>query len=653
MRERHHIRLVIDREDEGYSARWTEPEGQESHSFPLELPLKAKDAAELRWYLEIYHQFPGAGDHVRAQKVNARLKEWGHALFDAVFGSREGVHVYRNLMRAVEDDGRAGLVTLGATDSDILIQPWEMMRDERGPLVFQGVTIRRQLKGAERPRRLRLELPLRVLLIVSRPRDAGFIDPRNSIAPMFDALDALPAGQVTVDFCEPPTMARLEEIISEARKARHPFHIVHFDGHGTFLPRTGIGALAFERAENDNRAELVPSTRLGDLLARLDVPLVLLEACRSSGLSDRPVFGSVAPALLRSGVGSVIAFSHTVHVKAARLLVERLYRELADGLTVGQALEEARARLRADPKRWLHLGPDAETVDLQDWFIPQLYQVGPNPALVKGQGGPIPPPAPPLPLKDRLPGFPPQPMYRFHGRALELLELERAFRRYPAVLLAGMGGMGKTALAREAAAWWLRTRRIEVAVFHSFEQEAGADRVVQVLGQTLEGEAFSARPAEEQWSAAVELFRGCRMLLVWDNFESTLPAFQRAEDPESPLEFGETERRRLLELYRELTEGEPAGSPRRAPRVSGRPPAVVASLEFSKKRLSATARQLLPYLAWFEGGVFELFLIAFAGLNADAWGAVRSELVATALIRVVVVRDFGKSPPLSESSPRS
>jgi hypothetical protein len=61
----------------------------------------------------------------------------------------------------------------------------------------------------------------------------------------------------------------------------------------------------------------------------------------------------------------------------------------------------------------------------------------------------------------------------------------------------------------------------------------------------------------------------------------------------------------------------------------------------------------LPYLAWFEGGVFELFLIAFAGLNADAWGAVRSELVATALIRVVVVRDFGKSPPLSESSPRS
>ena len=67
----------------------------------------------------------------------------------------------------------------------------------------------------------------------------------------------------------------------------------------------------------------------------------------------------------------------------------------------------------------------------------------------------------------------PPPMYRFHGRALELLELERAFRRYPAVLLSGMGGMGKTALAREAAAWWLRTGRFDAAVFCSFEQKPG------------------------------------------------------------------------------------------------------------------------------------------------------------------------------------
>ena len=190
-------------------------------------------------------------------------------------------------------------------------------------------------------------------MITSRPKDAGFIDPRNSIAPMLDALDALP-GQVAVDFCEPPTLERLEKRISEARKKRRPFHIVHFDGHGTYLPLTGVGALAFERDDDGREAHLVEGRKLGDLLSRLEVPLVILEACRSSALSERPIFGSVAPALLQSGVGSVIAFSHSVHIEAAKLLVGRFYEELADGLTVGQALEEARARELAEERDDLH-----------------------------------------------------------------------------------------------------------------------------------------------------------------------------------------------------------------------------------------------------------------------------------------------------------
>jgi hypothetical protein len=189
--------------------------------------------------------------------------------------------------------------------------------------------------GTRGARKYDLGLPLRVLLIVSRPADVGFIDPRNSIAPLLDALDVLP-GQVKVDFCDPPTLARLEERVSQARKNKQPYHIVHFDGHGTYLPLTGVGALAFER--DDAKTHLVAGSELGDLLARLDIPLVILEACRSSDLSDRPVFGSVAPALLQSGVGSVVAFSHAVHVQAARILVERFYRELCGGRTVGQAL---------------------------------------------------------------------------------------------------------------------------------------------------------------------------------------------------------------------------------------------------------------------------------------------------------------------------
>jgi tetratricopeptide (TPR) repeat protein len=440
------------------------------------------------------------------------------------------------------------------------------MRDKEGPLAFRGVSVRRQLTGTKRVRFQELRLPLRLLLIVSRPTDTGFLDPRNSMAPLLDGLDLLPAGSAEVEFCEPPTLGELEERIAEARRERRPFHIVHFDGHGTYQPETGVGALCFER--DDRKVDLVTGRRLGDLLSRLDVPLVILEACRTSDLSERPVLGSVAPALLESGVGSVVAFSHSVHLEAARLLVERFYRELATGLSVGEALAEARARLRAKPERWLALGPNPPTVALEDWFVPQLYQVGADPALVLD--GPVATGAAPGSLlragwEERLHGFPPEPPYRFQGRARELLELGRAFTRHAAVVVNGGGGMGKTALAREAAAWWLRANRFEAAVFCSFEQTQSPERVAQLLGQALEGPSFDQRPAGEQQAAAVALFRQKRVLLVWDNFESALPQYQQAGGAGAlgALGLDDAGRARLHALYRDLTAG-------KAEQVAGR-----------------------------------------------------------------------------------
>ncbi|VAW38390.1 hypothetical protein MNBD_CHLOROFLEXI01-3303 [hydrothermal vent metagenome] len=514
------IRLIINRQEDSYSAKWIEEGGQESETFPLRLPLGGEAMAEMRWYLEEFMQFPGTGDRVKAQATERRLKAWGEALFEAIFGTAEGNQVYNNFMR----DPEPRLLTIGTTDADVLAQPWEMMRDRRGPLAFRGVIIRRQLQGSGMRVSYDFGLPLRILLIISRPTDTGFIDPRTSMRPVMDALDEL-RGHAELSFCEPPTFARLEEMVSEAKAAKRPFHIVHFDGHGTYLPKTGVGALAFER--EDGRSELITGSRMGDLMSRLNVPLIILEACRSSGLSQKPVFGSVAPALLQSGVGSIVAFSHAVHIEAARLLVERFYRQLANGRSVGQALEEGRTRLHANRARWLHVGPDAPTIDLQDWFIPQLYQVGRDPILVPDQT--------PRVLETLgvstasktlgvstapLHNFPPPPRYRFHGRAPELLALERAFRRHNAVLFSGMGGMGKTALAREAAAWELRKGTISAAVFHSFEQKAGAERVVQLLGDALHDGEFSKLTAAKQWETAISLFHQQPALLIWDNFGS-------------------------------------------------------------------------------------------------------------------------------------
>nr|VFK25053.1 MAG: CHAT domain-containing protein [Candidatus Kentron sp. MB] len=318
--------------------------------------------------------------------------------------------------------------------------------------------------------------------------------------------------------------------------------------------------------------------------------MVILEACQGAYLANQPVHASVAPPLLQAGIGSVVAFSHSVHIKAARILVEHFYTELAQGASVGKAVDKARDALYKYPKRFLARGPDAETIDLMDWFIPQLYQAGDDPVLLtapsvgwaKAQG------AVPLtgeemgmtPSADAsdtfahptLEEFPPSPQYLFQGRAPELLQLERAFRKHPAVLLHAMGGMGKTALAREAAHWWLRKGTIRYTVFHSFERLAGAERVVQVLGQALMGDRFSALPADEQWRRAVRLFHENPVLLVWDNFETTLPRFADAlmdatsyenHKADDPITGFSSESRELLQrLYRDFTAPKNGQSPR-------------------------------------------------------------------------------------------
>jgi hypothetical protein len=135
------------------------------------------------------------------------------------------------------------------------------------------------------------------------------------------------------------------------------------------------------------------------------------------------------------------------------------------------------------------------------------------------------------PATGKEPGaFPRAPMYGFFGRAPELHRLERRLLAHRAVVLHAMGGMGKTSLAREAAFWGSRTGLFpDGACFVSFEQAGGAHRAVQVLGAYFEGAEFEKTPAEEQERRARELFQTKRVLVVWDNFESVLPAFQVGE----------------------------------------------------------------------------------------------------------------------------
>ena len=193
--------------------------------------LTDDDYENLRWYLEEYMDLPDGGAVIRATGIEQQLHQWGRRLHDELFAAPEN----RTLLKELLDDPEEPRELTIATDNSVLLRlPWELMADEAGSLA-QRVSIRRQLETPEATLPREVKLPLRMLYIVSRPADAGFIDPRMTSKSLFAALDPLGAS-VRLDFCRPPTLPRMEEMLREAQSSGEPYDVVHFDGHGTFLP---------------------------------------------------------------------------------------------------------------------------------------------------------------------------------------------------------------------------------------------------------------------------------------------------------------------------------------------------------------------------------------------------------------------------------
>ncbi len=521
------IRVNLFRPDNGTS---TQPQ-------PWTPPLTDADLADLRWYLEVFSLWPTGPDYVRAEGIKSKLEGWGRALRDSVLTSPEANRLWQQFLDAPApaQNGEGGkLLTLDATDPSVLRLPWELLADNHGHLFAQGIGVRRRLQEATRlPGASVAALPVRVLVVMARPEGAGFIDPRAISKPLLDALESL-GDQVDVEFLYPPTLAALDRRLHD--RAAPQVHVVHFDGHGVYDTRKGLGYLLFENEKHGQ--DLVDADRLGTLLVNTHVPLMALNACQSAAQQEADPYASVAARLIRAGVGSVLAMNYSVLVEAARRFVGEFYTGLAQGQSVGRAVDQGRRALLADEGRHtLTRRNDQgelvdETVQLRDWFLPALYQQAADPVLFAGHG-PTAPAARPRPRPTALTtptspgGLPASPNHGFHGRAREMLKLERAFARRAVVVVHGFGGQGKTALAGEAGRWFTRTGRFPGgAAFVSFEHGGSLEQLCSWVGQAVSGDPDFMIHGEADDGGPVErvaaLLRERPALVILDNFESVL-----------------------------------------------------------------------------------------------------------------------------------
>lgn len=558
-------------------------------------PLGPIEAEDLAWYLEKYAIWPSGVPVIqeRARKVEENLIKWGQLLHDEampvahVAGVREAwakISSHAGRRFSVEVDPALGA---DATEEEtqvakeaatlLLGLPWELLHDGKNYL-FQGAKptrVRRRLPFTEAREVTAVAPPIRILLVTARPEDdaCSYIDHRMSALPLVEAMEALP-GLVKIHVLSPPTLPALREELDRARNARESYHVVHFDGHGVYNKQVGLGGLCFEHPDDvgefvgreykdgkfgklEKRRHLTVFTdELGPLLRDHRIPLVFLEACQTA--QAEKASESVASELLKTGVASVVAMSHSVLVETARLFVEAFYRALAAGERVGDAMLAGQRRLKDHPSRGRIFG--AAELKLEDWFVPVLFQEKDDPQLFTKTPSRQTVEDFKADLEKRLGALPKSPATGFIGRSRELLALQRLLRHERWAVVRGQGGEGKTALAAEFARWMVRSHQIHRAAFVSVEglEKNITESILDKLGGQLINPGFSTQAdcqgdlgkSEQQIARAL---RERSTLLLIDNMESILlPPFVAETTPDAISDESKVELDTLLTLCERL-----------------------------------------------------------------------------------------------------
>src|SRR6516165_8078322 len=113
----------------------------------------------------------------------------------------------------------------------------------------------------------------------------------------------------------------------------------------------------------------------------------------------------------------------------------------------------------------------------------------------------------------------------FVGRTADLGEVAARLARYPVVTLTGVGGVGKTALAVEAAWAEVLAGRADLACYVDLVPCRGDEQVVAAL---VEAVGIRGAEAAAGLDAVAEAVSGRRSLLVMDNCEHVLEPARRA-----------------------------------------------------------------------------------------------------------------------------
>ena len=425
---------------------------------------------------------------------------------------------------------------------------------EVGPLGLQpGVSVYRRPSAAGRGEDDRapggplpvpgLAGPLKILAAVAAPDETKTqnvpLDVEAEMQAVLDAVSALPGG--------PAAQVRILEVASLAqiRQALRGdvYHVLHLSAHGS--------AESAELEDEDGRPVPVTAEALMGALrqAGRPVPLIVLSSCSGGSAATE----TIAAGLVERGADRVIAMLAPVTDGYATMLARRLYQELAarPGLPVGQALATARGLAEEDRSR-----AAGDRLPLPEYGVATLLAAGADGPLVDTTAVPAPLTVATVPAGGR--SVRELPVGALIGRRAQLRTAmgvlrrtdpaEREFGAASGVVLTGIGGIGKTALAGRVISrlredgWLIAVHEgrwnptaliiaIATALTDALPRITGtaAAASLRQAGSLLSDRGLDDRP---KLAVVGGLLAERRLLVVLDDFEQNLtPGGQEFLDP--------------------------------------------------------------------------------------------------------------------------
>jgi len=300
-----------------------------------------------------YWSFPTGAQRLK----ESDLRRMGASLFDA-FISNEIRELFREsiIVTKQRHDGGGLRLKLLIEPMELSREPWELLYDSRSgsylglssqtPIVRHGMI-------PQPVEQLIVQPPLRILGVIASPNDPNFpaLDVQKERA-LIDAAvaDARAAGLVELQWLDAGTWQAIQEAM------RQPWHVFHFCGHGDFNADSGEGFVVLENARGVGGAHQLAARDLGLLLrGEGNIRLAVLNCCKGAVGDTSTSSTSVAGALMRAGMGGVVAMQNPISDAAALTFAQVTYLAIASGLPLDAALGSARVAMkieRAAPVEW-------------------------------------------------------------------------------------------------------------------------------------------------------------------------------------------------------------------------------------------------------------------------------------------------------------